>query len=292
MFRIAHLSDLHLPPLPAPEFRQLVGKRLLGWLSWHRKRKHEHRAEVVDALLAHLRAVRPDHICITGDLTNITLHSEVESASEWLDRLGDARQVSVIPGNHDACVRGALDYASRQWARWMRNDDGGSGFPYVHYRGPVALIGLCSAVATPPGLALGRLGRAQLQHAADLLATLGKQDHRRILMLHHPPQDGACSRRRALIDRTALQRLLTRHGVDLVLHGHLHHPVRGTLRGPAGAIPVRGAGSASVRGRQQPPAHYHLIDFDQHLASPQFTIRHCAYDPQTERFAEHGIEHL
>jgi hypothetical protein len=38
----------------------------------------------------------------------------------------------------------------------------GTPFPFVRRRGPLALIGVSSAVPTPPLMATGRLGRAQL----------------------------------------------------------------------------------------------------------------------------------
>jgi len=292
MFRIAHITDLHIPPLPRPPLHQLFSKRLLGFLSWHRKRKHEHRPEVLQALLEHLQKTDPDHICITGDLTNITLRAEVDTATRWLRRLGDPQRISLIPGNHDATVPRGLDYALSQWAVWMRDDDGNAGFPYVHYRGPVAIIGLSSAVATPPGLSLGWLGRAQLQRAEALFQRLDQQPLARILMVHHPPHNGACSRRRALSDREGLHRLLARHAVDMVLHGHLHYPVRSTLPGPERPIPVLGAAAGSATGAYKSRAHYHLIEANGAPGSLQFTVRHCHYDPHRQCFTEQDAETL
>ena len=38
MFVLAHLSDPHLGPVPLPRFRELTGKRALGYVNWHRRR--------------------------------------------------------------------------------------------------------------------------------------------------------------------------------------------------------------------------------------------------------------
>ena len=38
MFRLAHLSDVHLGPLPDVSYRQLASKRITGYLTWHRNR--------------------------------------------------------------------------------------------------------------------------------------------------------------------------------------------------------------------------------------------------------------
>ena len=39
MFRLAHLSDVHLGPLPDVAYRDLVSKRMLGYVNWQRNRR-------------------------------------------------------------------------------------------------------------------------------------------------------------------------------------------------------------------------------------------------------------
>ena len=284
MFRIAHLSDLHVAPLPWPSLGELASKRVLGFLSWHTRRKREHRMEILQALAEDLARQAPDHFCITGDLTNITLPGEVDIATDWVARLAEPQRLSVIPGNHDAYVGGALDYALQRWAAWMRDDEGRTGFPYLHRRGPADIIGLSSAVATAPGLSLGRVGPEQIERTAALLDGLAPEGRARVLMVHHPPHDGACSPRRGLADRHLLHDLLRRHRVDIVLHGHLHQPVRASLDGPEGPIPVFGASAASARGRRKAVAHYHLIEIDSSGGTPKLSVEHHHYDLQTGRF--------
>lgn len=292
MFRIAHISDLHIPPLPRMRPAQLAGKRLLGWFSWHYKWKNEHRLDVLDALRAHLAEAAPDHVCVTGDLTFTTHPAEVDRAAQWLAALGKPESISLVPGNHDAYVPGALDYALDRWAPWMQDDAGGAGFPYLHRRGPVNIIGLSSAVPTAPAVSLGRIGRPQADAAEDLLDRIRGDGRPGVLMVHHPPQDGATRRLRALSDRRHLQEVLARSPVDLVLHGHLHYPTRASLAGAGGTIPVRGAASASAVGGRKAPAHYHLIDIDAGGSGPGMTVRHVYYDPSAGRFAVSGSEDL
>ena len=104
-FTLAHLSDPHLAPLPAPRLRELAGKRALGYLNWTRNAHKIHRREVLDALVADMRAQRPDHIAVTGDLVNIALEAEFAPARAWLESVGTPEHVTVVPGNHDAYVR-------------------------------------------------------------------------------------------------------------------------------------------------------------------------------------------
>src|SRR5512144_798727 len=60
-FTLAHLSDPHLPPLPAARLRDLASKRALGYLNWTRNRHNDRRRAVLDALVADVGAQQPDH---------------------------------------------------------------------------------------------------------------------------------------------------------------------------------------------------------------------------------------
>ena len=81
MFVLAHLSDPHLAPLPRPRLRELLSKRGLGYINWLRKRRAIHRAEVLAALVADLKAHAPDHIAVTGDLVNLSLSRRIRAGA-------------------------------------------------------------------------------------------------------------------------------------------------------------------------------------------------------------------
>ena len=142
-FVLAHLSDAHLAPLPKPLLRDLVGKRALGFINWRRKRRFIHRAEVLARIVDDLKASAPDHIAMTGDLVNLSLASEFPPARAWLEALGSAQDVTLVPGNHDAYVGAAARYPQTHWGDYMRSDAGGAsdagdtGFPFVRRRGPL-----------------------------------------------------------------------------------------------------------------------------------------------------------
>jgi len=103
---------------------------------------------------------------------------------------------------------------------YLRGDaeNGATSFPFVRRRGPVALIGVSSAVPTPPLMATGRLGRTQLDALDRTLAQLSSEQAFRVLLVHHPLHSD--SRAKRLTDSQPLRALLHRHGVALVLHGH------------------------------------------------------------------------
>src|SRR5215472_18897650 len=99
MFALLHLSDLHLALMPKGS--ELAGKRGLGFINWHRKRKYIHRPDVLEAITRDLTAQSRDHVAVTGDLVNFSLADEYKRAAGWLAALGPPREVSVVPGNHD-----------------------------------------------------------------------------------------------------------------------------------------------------------------------------------------------
>ena len=291
VYRIVHLSDVHIPPLPALDRSDFFTKRLLGLFSWHRKWKSEHRPEIIRALQRSLETIRPDHICITGDLTFTTHRFEVAQAVDWLESLGPADSISLVPGNHDAYVPGALDLACTQWARWMTDDASAEQrFPYLHRRGPVDIIGLSSGIPLRLPRTVGSLGTEQIEALKTVLTSIAGDDRPSILMIHHPVQEGAARRGKELLDRAALRQALDGQPVDLILHGHLHRPVRATLQGSRGPTDILGAGSASALGRRYAPAHFHLLEFDANDRRTM-SLRHGHYDVGRDAF-EVGKEEM
>ncbi len=260
MFRLAHLSDAHIGPLPRPKWRELVGKRATGYINWRRGRHRVHDMDALTALVADLRAHSPDHVAMTGDICNIGLPAEFPLAAQWLSTLGAPSDVSLAPGNHDIYMRSSIEHMARELSPWTRGDDGGEKFPYLRRRDGVAIIGLCSGVPTLPFVAAGRLGVDQLARLEQLLKKT--RDDIRIVLIHHPPVDGGGGIRN-LGDHRALAEILARQGAELVLHGHSHVMSRKSLPGPDGPIPVLGICSASSIGRNpRRRAAYYLIDID------------------------------
>lgn len=260
-FTLAHLSDPHLPPLPSPRLLELAGKRALGYLNWTRNRHRYHRRDVLDVLISDLAAQVPDHIAVTGDLVNLALDAEFDPAKAWLKSVGPPERVTVVPGNHDAYVRATSHRFAETWGSYLAGDsanDDGAIFPSLRRRGPLALIGVSSAVPTPPLMATGWLGRSQMDALERLLAALASEPAFRVLLIHHPLRSNARAKR--LTDSPELLALLKQHGVELVLHGHDHVHSTIWVEGPKGQIPAIGVPSASARAHgHYPDAAYNLF---------------------------------
>lgn len=251
MFLLAHLSDPHLS-LPRPKLSELASKRMVGFANWIRKRRLDYKADILDAVVRDIEAADPDHIAVTGDLVNIALAAEFGPARKFLDRLGPPDRVSFVPGNHDAYVRATADHSGLHWGDFMRGESATadavlkSNFPFVRRRGPVALIGLSTALPTAPMMATGWLGADQLARLAEELQRLKREGVFRVVLIHHSPTAPRNEHFKRLVDAAAFLHVLKQHGAELVLHGHRHVRSLVWLEGPDAKIPAVGVPSASA----------------------------------------------
>lgn len=250
---IAHLTDVHLGPVAGLAPRYWNVKRAMGLANWVRRRQQAHDPRLLDRLVADLKTENPDHIVVTGDLTNLGLPWEHQQATVWLQGLGDGARVSAIPGNHDIYARIGRDEGVARWRAFMNSNEEGEAFaprswvfPYVRVLGRIALIGLNSAIETPPFVAAGQLGAPQLERTAQILAQLQEEGYFRLLMIHHPPLPGLTAPLRSLRDAAALQKILLDKGADLVIHGHNHIARTHWLRAAGQSIPIVAGASASL----------------------------------------------
>jgi len=255
--RIAHLSDLHLLDLEGAVPGRLFNKRFTGWVNLKLKRGHHHKPHPVRAAALEIKRLEIDHVAITGDLSNLALEREFDRVKDLLENdLGlSADRISIVPGNHDAYTRGAV--RAGRFAEWFApfiTSDlpelaGSNGFPFVRLRGPIAIIGLSTAVARPPLVASGALGDAQLERLGRVLThpeVLG----RTVVILQHHPIHNPTSRVKTLLegltDAAREIELLADLERGLVLHGHLHRRIHRSLMTPRGTVDAIGSTSASL----------------------------------------------
>lgn len=248
--RFAQISDPHLSTLAEVNWRELLNKRFLGYLSWRRKRRFEHRPEVLAALGRDLRDAGLDQLLVTGDLTHVGLPEEFRQARAWLQKLGDPGAVAVVPGNHDAYVATDWDQTFALWQEYMAADDPEerAAFPTLRIRGDIAFIGLSTACPKPPFMASGTVGSAQLDRLPALLDSAAGEGLFRVVYLHHSPIPGEEAWRKRLTDAAELQALLSEYGAELILHGHGHRAHLGELFTRQGPAPVVAVPSASALG--------------------------------------------
>jgi 3',5'-cyclic AMP phosphodiesterase CpdA len=263
MFRLAHLSDIHLGPLPRVRRRDLMSKRITGYINWRRNRAKAMGNAALALVLDDMEARNPDHIAVTGDLVNLSLDEEIRAGRRWLEGLGEARDVSFVPGNHDAYVVGALDRTIRELRGFMSSEwqnEGLKPFPFLRVRGDVALIGVNSARATPAFVAAGHFSQRQGDALAAILAETGGRGLCRVVMIHHPPVRGAAAPSKRLFGIGRFQEVIGQSGAELILHGHTHLQTVHSISGAGGPVPVVGVAAAGqMPGGRRPAAGWNEI---------------------------------
>ena len=65
----------------------MINKRITGYANLLTARKNAHPRSILDALLDDVSEQTIDHVCITGDLTNLSHHTEFEAAVQAIQRL-------------------------------------------------------------------------------------------------------------------------------------------------------------------------------------------------------------
>ena len=258
MLRIAHISDPHILSPRGAEWRQmLLNKRITGYANLVLRRGRVHRREYLLAVMQ-AAAQRADHVVVTGDITNLALESEFHEAQSLLRSLARSLEVTVVPGNHDIYLRST--HRKRRFphhfAEFLRSDlpelathSPAGPFPCVKLRGPVAIIGMSSAVPRPPFIAAGYVGREQLDALDRVLAHPEVGRRTPVILIHHPVLDSRSRWRQlrdGLVDAAALRAHLMRVDRGLVLFGHIHIRLRRALQTNHGKLDVVSASGAAL----------------------------------------------
>jgi len=280
MVILAHLSDVHLAPLPPVRPQELLNKRMTGFVNWKLNRAQRMHRDTLQNLVLHMKGQRPHMTAVTGDLVNLALDAEFDNAAKWIKTLGPPERVCVIPGNHDAYVRGSRDYfreALGPYATGELIDQ--APYPFVRRVGDVAIIGCSSAIATPPFFAAGNFAADQAKRLAQCLKILGKAGFFRVVLIHHPPnKDLASHPRVGLWGAARFREAVAKSGAELILHGHTHRASINEIPGPNGEVPVISvtAGSADA-GHGEDPARYNLFNIERTGTKWSCTLREYGY---------------
>jgi 3',5'-cyclic AMP phosphodiesterase CpdA len=293
MQHFAQVSDPHLSSLEGVRPSELLSKRMLGYLSWTRRRRFEHRPEVLAALQRDLKQFPLDQLLVTGDLTHVGLPQEFRQALVWLKALGDPREVAVIAGNHDASVATPWQQTFALWRDYMASDNPtrqpdnlGNMYPSLRERGDIAFIGLNTACPKPPLMATGTAGAEQLSRLPALLDTAHTKGQFRVVYLHHSPLPGKDKWRKRLTDAAEVQAVIGNHGAELVLNGHGHRSHYDELETSHGKAPLIAIPSASALGLHKGnPASYNCYSVERSEKGWRLEVNSRDYQPEEGGFA-------
>ncbi len=191
-FRIAHLSDLH------------CGEQYFE-------------PSLLDRAIGEINELEPDIVICSGDLTTLGFKHEYQLARQYIDKI-ECESLVVIPGNHDSRNVG---YVHFEELFGERNS--------VLRKGGVTVVAVDS---TEPDLDHGQIGRGRYAWIEREFAA--EPADLKIFVLHHHllPVPGTGRERNVVYDAGDVIECLLRAGVQLVLSGHKHVPVRLAAREP------------------------------------------------------------
>jgi 3',5'-cyclic AMP phosphodiesterase CpdA len=219
MRTLAHLSDLHFGRIDVA---------------------------LLDPLREAVRALRPDVVVVSGDLTQRARRAQFAAAHAFLAELPQPQ--IVVPGNHDVPLYDVARRFLAPLARFRRSIDAD---PAPWYRdGEIAVLGINSARSlTFKG---GRINAEQVALVRERFAAL-PAGVTRVLVTHHPFDlpPGADSDDR--IGRAAMAlKAFADCGVDVLLSGHLHRThmaAASEAMAVHGALSIHAGTATSTRGR-------------------------------------------
>ena len=251
-------------------------------------------------MVADIRSHAPSHVALTGDVVNLSAVQEFRQAALWLQSFGPPDWISLVPGNHDAYVpvpwKSGLSHLAPYMAGSMVVENplvttyNAQPFPYVRFKGNLALIGLTTAVPQSLRSAGGSLGQQQLQRLTELLEDAKRKGCYRCIMIHHPPMPGLAPPRKALTDAAEFCAVVQDFGAELVLHGHNHRNSLNWITAATGNIPVIGVASATMQpgDGHNDAASWNLFRINREKGRWNTKMTRRSYDLPSKSFADAG----
>ena len=219
MIRLLHASDLHFGP--------------------------KHLAAPAAALAGLALRSRPDAVVLSGDFTQRAKPAQFRAARAYVDAL--AAPVVWVPGNHDVPLWRFWERLFSPFGAWRRHFAPELVRDLVAER--LAILGVNTAHAWTT-----KHGRLRARDLDDLAARLAAAPAAavKVVVAHHPVA-AAVELGAEPVSRggAALVELARRHGVAVVLSGHLHHGFVSACapRDREGPLVVHCGTTTSSRGR-------------------------------------------
>ncbi len=176
------------------------------------------RAEVVDALRTSIRALQPELVILSGDVTQRARRAQFAAARHFIDTL--ERPWLAIPGNHDVPLLNLVARAFDPFGGYRRAF--GTDLEPIFTDPRLLVIGVNTVRATRHKN--GEVSDAQIARVCERLRQADR-DQLRIVVTHQPvhvirEKDIA----NLLIHREPAIVAWAEAGADLVLGGHIHLP--------------------------------------------------------------------
>ncbi len=226
MRQILHVSDIHFGP--------------------------PHLPDVAEGVIALAVRRKPDLVVISGDLTIRAKPSQFVEAREFVDRIEaeSGAATLAIPGNHDVPLYRVWERAFAPYAAYRRHFS-----PELEPEledDEMVVIGVNTAHGWTEKD--GRITRGRLASLDQRLARIDRGKAKVVVVHHELAPAPRFDNLRVMRGATEAVDLFVRHGVDLVLAGHLHQGFIASSEAyyPSGRAPVfflHAGTTTSSRGR-------------------------------------------
>jgi 3',5'-cyclic AMP phosphodiesterase CpdA len=244
--------------------------------------------QLVEAIAAEVRAVGPDLLVVSGDLTQRARKVEFLQARAFLDSLPGPS--IVVPGNHDIPLWNVFARALTPLSRYKRYIDADTDPFYADAE--LAVVGINTARSLT--IKDGRINVRQLEAAENKLAELSDKVTR-IVVTHHPFEGLDFERDDGIVGRANLAMdAFSRSGVDIILSGHQHlhrasSSARRYLIDGYAALLIQAGTAVSSRLRQSANS-FNIIRVDR----PEISVQCRAWQASQARFetsAKYSFRH-
>ncbi len=190
MRRILHISDIHFGPHHAPQ--------------------------VAAGVLELVERRRPDLVAISGDLTQRAKPQQFRDARAFVDRM--SVPTLTVPGNHDVPMYRFWERALSPYGTYRENF--AEELEPEHEDDEMLVVGINTAYNWT--IKEGRIHRRRLRQVAERLSA-APAGLARIVVAHHELVPAPrFDTQRVLRNAYEAVEIFCRHGVELVLSGHLH----------------------------------------------------------------------
>ena len=213
------------------------------------------------ALKDDVRRIKPDLICITGDIVDFPRKKHFLKAKEFIGILEQTARVYAVPGNHDALLGGP---AIRRFKRHLDRD-----LEFGEHR-EIRGVDFCifGFNSTFPSIRhfsnTGKITKRRLKRFRDRVKDLIEGTNRigefryknsyKIVLLHHHPVPTISSEAETMLYlRKAGEFLneMARQDINIILHGHQHDPcdfsINYNIGGESDSMIILSAGTALKR---------------------------------------------